>query len=572
MCTSLAFPTAFEPAVCNGSTTTPHCAKARPAALEFANDRRGAIAIVGIAAGAALAMGLWHLVRVGDAAIWRETVQNAADAGAFDNAVLQARGMNVLVFLNLVMALVMSVLLLWRVAEILIVAATIAVGVACGWTGFACAALPKLADLDRWFISKDPNVSDKVVKICAGINVVEKVVATIVPPYAMGHAMLKTTSDYPVDSVFVLSPSIAAPTLVSDGTFTNGFKSTFLKSNNVKQQITECFNKATPSGTKEPTDYVGQGWDKVAQRRMGLVFSLPVQEGTLSTLCTQAGKFFTTTLPTLFAGHEVNPLGWTGGLVDSLFGSVPNLFCAPANAGTAPKAKHRVPNKKDKANSASVPKSVENQLNKQIENACNGAAIAFNRLSNKEKASAQYNDGNGKFDMKKCKADAQAKTKDSTSELDETGKQAMDCVKPADVWSMTSNGTLFMQSFSWAEKSAPFPASDIRAQAEMYFDCADKWTVPSCKGLAMWRPHWRARLRRVEPLADLLKQQAGVSLGTGISVAVNTLADTVSEGVFGKFLKPMNLPVIKNWKLKFEKWERDKTSIGPSQDRSDLIH
>jgi hypothetical protein len=539
---------------------------------QLAADQCGAIVIIGIAAGAALALGLWHLVRVGDAAIWRETVQNAADAGAFDNAVLQARGMNVLVFLNLVMALVMSVLLLWRVAEILIVAATIAVGVACGWTGFACAALPKLADLDRWFISKDPSVSDKVVKICAGINVVEKVVATIVPPYAMGHAMVKTTSDYPVDSVFVLSPSIGTPTLVTDGTFTKGFKDTFLKSNNVKQQITDCFKKAAKPATKEPTDNRGQAWDKVAQRRMGLVFSLPVQEGSLSTLCTQAGKFFTTTLPSLFAGHEVNPLGWTGGLVDSLFGSVPNLFCAPANAGTAPTAKHRVPNNKDKANSTSVPKSAEDQLNKQIENACNGARVAFDRLPDKEKAGAKYNDGNDEFDMKQCKTDAKAKTKDSTDALDKTGDQVTKCVKPADVWTMTSNGTLFMQSFSWADKSAPFPAASVRAQAEMYFDCTDQWNASSCKSLAMWRPRWRARLRRVQPLADLLKQQAGVSLGTGISVAVNTLADAVSESLFGKAFKPLNLPIIKDWKAKFERWERDKTSIGPSSDSSDLIH
>ncbi|HEX2673594.1 MAG TPA: hypothetical protein VHM25_22100, partial [Polyangiaceae bacterium] len=58
-------------------------------------DSRGAILIVGIVFGVLLVGALWHIAGIGDAIAWRERAQDAADAGAFENAVWNARGMNV---------------------------------------------------------------------------------------------------------------------------------------------------------------------------------------------------------------------------------------------------------------------------------------------------------------------------------------------------------------------------------------------------------------------------------------------------------------------------------------------
>ncbi|HEY0465795.1 MAG TPA: hypothetical protein VGC79_16390, partial [Polyangiaceae bacterium] len=73
----------------------------------LAQDTRGAILVVGIVFGVLLVGALWHVAGIGDAIAWRERAQDAADAGAFENAVWNARGMNVLVAINIVMSLVL---------------------------------------------------------------------------------------------------------------------------------------------------------------------------------------------------------------------------------------------------------------------------------------------------------------------------------------------------------------------------------------------------------------------------------------------------------------------------------
>ena len=52
---------------------------------------------------------LWYLVGVGDAAIYREKMQDASDATAFASAVYHARGMNIIAMLNLIMAAALAV-------------------------------------------------------------------------------------------------------------------------------------------------------------------------------------------------------------------------------------------------------------------------------------------------------------------------------------------------------------------------------------------------------------------------------------------------------------------------------
>jgi hypothetical protein len=72
-------------------------------------DDRGAILVLGIFMCTCLAGLLWYLAGIGDAIIFRERMQEAADAGGFSGAVLLARGMNLIVLLNMIMACILAI-------------------------------------------------------------------------------------------------------------------------------------------------------------------------------------------------------------------------------------------------------------------------------------------------------------------------------------------------------------------------------------------------------------------------------------------------------------------------------
>ncbi|AKF03724.1 hypothetical protein [Sandaracinus amylolyticus] len=109
------------------------------------SDTRGAITVLGLFA-ALVATGLvFYVVGVGEAIRHRETMQDAADASAFAAAVLHARGMNLLVLVNLVMAGALAVLVMLKVL-ITVVAVAIAIVLALAIPTFG-ASLVALAPL-----------------------------------------------------------------------------------------------------------------------------------------------------------------------------------------------------------------------------------------------------------------------------------------------------------------------------------------------------------------------------------------------------------------------------------------
>jgi hypothetical protein len=80
---------------------------------QLAPDQRGAVMLIGLFLALAVIGALWCLIGIGNAIIAREHSQEAVDSAAFTNAVLHARGMNFIAFINIiVMALTMTYLLL----------------------------------------------------------------------------------------------------------------------------------------------------------------------------------------------------------------------------------------------------------------------------------------------------------------------------------------------------------------------------------------------------------------------------------------------------------------------------
>src|SRR5262249_26294189 len=69
----------------------------------LATDQRGAIMLTGLFMSCFLIGALWFIVGIGDTIVFRDKMQEAADVGAFSSAALQAKGMNFIALLNIVM-------------------------------------------------------------------------------------------------------------------------------------------------------------------------------------------------------------------------------------------------------------------------------------------------------------------------------------------------------------------------------------------------------------------------------------------------------------------------------------
>ena len=57
--------------------------------------------VIGLLFACFLASALWYVIGVGDAMLFRDRMQEAADAVSFSSAVVHARGMNFIVLCNL---------------------------------------------------------------------------------------------------------------------------------------------------------------------------------------------------------------------------------------------------------------------------------------------------------------------------------------------------------------------------------------------------------------------------------------------------------------------------------------
>ena len=92
----------------------------------FCNEQ-GAILVLGVFMCACMAGALWYVIGIGDAIMYRERLQEGADAVAFSAATLDARGMNLIVLLNLLMACVLGVRVAMKAAQ----SALVVIGAIC---------------------------------------------------------------------------------------------------------------------------------------------------------------------------------------------------------------------------------------------------------------------------------------------------------------------------------------------------------------------------------------------------------------------------------------------------------
>jgi hypothetical protein len=102
------------------------------------NDTSGAIMVMGVFMAVLLCGMLYYLVGIGETILYRERMQDGTDAGVFAAAVLHARGMNLIVLINMIMAAVLAVLVALRVAEAVALAGALLADFLCGVSIFGC--------------------------------------------------------------------------------------------------------------------------------------------------------------------------------------------------------------------------------------------------------------------------------------------------------------------------------------------------------------------------------------------------------------------------------------------------
>ena len=513
-------------------------------------DSRGAILIVGIVFGVLLVGALWHIAGIGDAIAWRERAQDAADAGAFENAVWNARGMNVIVAINIVMSLVLCILVIWRTILILVTVALVVAAILCVVTlGTGCGFATAVARVEGFMLRNDDKVATNVVRILAAMNASQVAVASVTPIVGAARGAISTQGAYNVSSVATQSASLL-PSVNPKGI----------------QTLANCFKgaKAGKIPKKDKDDAAKSRLDKsidfyqtfLSNPRIGIVTSLPVQTESYSVLCQKAGEAVLNNLAGVLERMGV-PAGAVEGIdkakifLGAVVGSLPGLFCAPMGAPPA-----------------GLDESVGKQAVESCKSELDGKPRRFVTDSHGT-STAEYEDpdNKGKYlsedeTVKRCTKKKKKEANDKLKGAFESKNYDLaECGSPSKVWEWAVNGNVFMRSFAQVEKKQGMAAEDDRllkvadlsktatvepieqdqiiAHAEIYLDCSSpRWM--DCKSNAMWQLRWRARLRRIQPIERLVAS----GIETGIVATLTQMFAATGDKVGGKLRDKLGIPKI----------------------------
>jgi hypothetical protein len=446
-------------------------------------DQRGAIMVVGVFMACFLVAMLWYVAGVGNAILFRQRMQDGADAASFAAAVYHARGMNIIAMVNLIMAAILAVLVALKIAYVLlriteaICAAICAVSLG---TSPTCELVPLLED---------------------AAETVDDVIKTVAP---IVHNTLKALSKLEVGVAY------AIPWLAEK----------------------KAYDVAV--GTQKPVE----GGLMLSESLIpgGGKLGLPVEEDTYSVLCDHAVTVVADVALAPFAAFGL-PTGWAQGLVKGFVDIAPGYFCdggggggsgnLGGQAGAVCKAQAKAVKEANDAN-AKLPKDKQKPPQKFDQKKC---------MDEQTKKLQQVNmpsNGGGNTDgqtPKKVYASASA------------GDRYFNVTSYA--WGdmkITRMANKRVGMAAWGKKLVSVPKYWGMVQfsnAEFYYDQAGTWD--DMKDDAMWNMRWRARMRRYhdETAPDhgiINKVGSVVNLGLGVLDAVNMYQAGGLSGLAGEAL------------------------------------
>ncbi len=98
---------------------------------KLTNNNAGAVMVMALFVAMGLVGLVYHVSGIGQATLEQQIMQDAADATAFSAATVNARGMNILALLNLIMVACLTILIALRLVQALIIIATATLAVCC---------------------------------------------------------------------------------------------------------------------------------------------------------------------------------------------------------------------------------------------------------------------------------------------------------------------------------------------------------------------------------------------------------------------------------------------------------
>ena len=182
---------------CNASRRT-----APPLSNNLVKDEGGAIMLMGLAMILGLIAFLWYLLGIGATLAFRDRMQDAADSSAFSQVAVEAAGMNLIVFLNMLIMLLVIVYLLASIVLTVYWGVMVVEVATCPEGLLVCAeGLEMLYEYAFGSLYDDRgDLGSLLSKLDMGISILESGVA-IAAPWAGTAASIDASTSYKLNSM-----------------------------------------------------------------------------------------------------------------------------------------------------------------------------------------------------------------------------------------------------------------------------------------------------------------------------------------------------------------------------------
>jgi hypothetical protein len=473
-------------------------------------DTRGAIMVVGILIGAMLVSVLFHIASVGQAILWREQAQDAADQVGYEAALWNARGMNVIVAMNIFLVVLIALLMFWRLVLLVIWIMLALCGIACvaqlipglQFLDVLCDQAPRLVRVVRRMVDLDRRYTPKLYRAMTLIHRGQVIVSSATPIISAVKSSLHVTSVYRDNGVEVALG--IGPQLLPYKVYPKSKEDADKPSGSPMCGVTHHHSNARLSGyiMGKPVSLPWEHWFEVDEMcGKGGEMQFKIVGGMVHHLADVLG------FPELGAVGDAGP--WKN-IWSFIAESLSPLLCEDLE-GTPME-----------------------RLEETIDKVCKD-----------------------RDDRDKCEDDMRKQSTDGADGADgpKLGQVKSDDVLYAKPYWLAQNGNFFMQSWGlvlakrpgieradrlitfsnrFGGKKDPVKVEDeawVVAGAEMFYDCGKGWG--DCQYSVPWGMNWRARLRRFH---DPTEYASGV-LETYITETVfGSLDRALGGGPIGNFI------------------------------------
>jgi hypothetical protein len=246
-------------------------------------DERGAIILIGVAMCIILVGALWFIAGVGDSIVYRERMQEAADSVVFSAATVQARGMNIIVMINLLMA------------------AILAIRVAINMVKFFCTIFGPIFNLAGVFFPPAEVIGTALDDMAVTMTELDAELTPFIDAALTGlNGGWKAVRD--------VTPALAEASAL---------------------EMEKKYDSVVSIGTSDPASSGDLPDPDPAN------FKLPVEDGSLDKLCKEAGDAIGGIFGLLIGGNAAVGKG-IGSVLGGLAGSDPGYFCQLPGATASP--------------------------------------------------------------------------------------------------------------------------------------------------------------------------------------------------------------------------------------------